>query len=574
MRPRLKCTLERMEPRNTRNTRKRASDGINRGRFDLGLRDMTTTRDTGPARLRFSISQLFAATTLVAIALAATFGPRWDAEERWIIGSWFLGALGMAAIARARGQRGLLSSVLGGGLLPGAVAFAIPILQGVGRAHGPWDPVIAVTIFVTVCGAALAALALLLYERALKIWQQGLLPSVMIFLSRWRPPAAWTGIPIGIALALAWLASSATWRERVTIEFYGSPENAPNLPVASSRYPAGESSNESTPDIALTTGGTLVAACGYHPDAFRRINGGASQQLDLWETTWPSARHAGSRDYLHRFANSADFSPDGKLLAVTNRDTVAVWNTLTGEEFQVVFPPLQHLAIPPTQIWLSAGRFSLDGTTIMAKGWNSMTRDVRLYTWDAKSLELIRQESFPGFHTLEPNHSRTRIARVAAATTQVPAERLELIDAQSYVVKRTWYEVFPGEQPIFSPDDKLLAHGWLLRDLDAGTQLLFPGPIRQFVSGGRRVVVLHHQPRIKVVRDWLHLADRLPIVRHWLADPWLVPLRLELYDTKTGKLIASSRPQGAIESVTVSRNGRVVATATRKGQIRIWDVPE
>jgi tricorn protease-like protein len=64
----------------------------------------------------------------------------------------------------------------------------------------------------------------------------------------------------------------------------------------------------------------------------------------------------------------------------------------------------------------------------------------------------------------------------------------------------------------------------------------------------------------------------LPILRHWI--PTGQQTRLMVLDARTGHPIVISRHLGEIESVTVSRNGRVVATATAAGQIRIWDVPE
>ena len=91
---------------------------------------------------------------------------------------------------------------------------------------------------------------------------------------------------------------------------------------------------------------------------------------------------------------------------------------------------------------------------------------------------------------------------------------------------------------------------------------------------GRRVVIVALEPQRDGFRPWLEAARWLPIVRHWTPDPFVMRSRLLLYDSHTGKPIVASRPQEVIEAVTVSRNGRVVATATRKGRIRIWDVPE
>jgi len=188
----------------------------------------TTPAARPPSPLRFSLSHLFAVTTLAAIALAATFGPRWDADERWIIGSWFIGAIGLTSISRARGRRGVLAAFLGGGLLPGAVALAFPVLGS----DGPVERVVLVTIFVSFVGGLLGAFGVLAFEKLASIWRTGLVLSLVQFLSHWRPPPRWTGIPIGLGLAVAWLATCATWHPRVTIEFYGSPEAAPDLPVA------------------------------------------------------------------------------------------------------------------------------------------------------------------------------------------------------------------------------------------------------------------------------------------------------------------------------------------------------
>jgi WD40 repeat protein len=113
-----------------------------------------------------------------------------------------------------------------------------------------------------------------------------------------------------------------------------------------------------------------------------------------------------------------------------------------------------------------------------------------------------------------------------------------------------------------------------LWDLETGTQQIIPGYIKQFASDGRRVVVVALAPHRDGLRPWLKAARWLPIVRHWTPDPFVMRSRLLLYDSQTGTLVVASPPQELIEAVTVSRNGRVVATATRKGQIRIWDVPE
>jgi hypothetical protein len=527
---------------------------------------MTTTPATAP--FRFSLSHLFAATTLVAVALAGTFGPRWDADERWIIGGWFLGTLGLAATSRARGQRGLMSAILGGGLVPGSVAFAVPALGG--GWSGPEERVVIVAAIVAITGALLGGLVVLLLEQVFVVRRAGLVQSLRLFFVNWRPPPTWTGAAVGLALAWAWLASSTTWRERVTI---GPAQK--NIPAVHSRYSVSGNPRDPSPEIALTSGGTLLAVCGY--DAARSpatrvetfvVRGRAeAYRLDLWETGWPWPRHVGTRPLSARpFA--ADFSPDGQTLAVTHRQGITLWNTQAGLQWHTLPAPL--LSIEPIRTTMLVGaRFTDDGTALVARGWNVSQQSI--FAWDASSWELVRNQSLAGHGSLQLNHGCNQFIRVIYAPGTYDAS-LELIDAQSLEVKRHIDHLGPPARPQLSPDDKLLAYDRRVWNLDSDREVPLPAPSQDFASGGRRIVALQRQvvtPGGGRLPVWL---VSLPVLRHWF--PAGQQTRLMLLDAHTGHPIVISRPLGEIELVTVSRNGRVVATATREGQIRIWDVPE
>jgi WD40 repeat protein len=291
----------------------------------------------------------------------------------------------------------------------------------------------------------------------------------------------------------------------------------------------------------------------------------------LWRLCHPGGRTlSGHRGDVYH----AEFSPDGKLLATSGRDrTVRLWDVATSETRRVLTGHTQDVN------WVA---FAPDGRTLASA---SEDRTVKL--WDTATGQ--EQRTLSGHH-----------GEVIGALFTPDGRRLVSCDREEHVIvwdpatgrELSSFRVREGfdEAMAISPDGTTLAvsgNGAGLWDLANGRQklILDEGPSPVFcVAFGQDGATLHATRGTKV-RIWDVRSGRLHDEYEGRGS-----ILYSLALTPDGQSIAWADDRGFVEigfhgwgvriptgqdrvwCTTFAPDGRTLATASRDGAVKIWDV--
>jgi WD40 repeat protein len=279
--------------------------------------------------------------------------------------------------------------------------------------------------------------------------------------------------------------------------------------------------------------------------------------------------------------NSAEFSPDGRLIATTSDDgTARIWDAATAEP---VTPPLAH------DKPVNEARFSADGRRIVTAGSDGTARVWEIVTGKllvhlrAHSKELW-QASFSPDGRLILTASEDGSARVWDAQTGAGLGSMIHEKAVNHAA------FSPDGQWVVTASDDGTARLWRTDGTAAGFVLRHANQVRwaAFSPDGRKVVSAGDDGTVHL---W-HTATGLPLLEPIAAAPQVYYAvfspdgnrllacgghiynywgEARIWDVATGRpLSAPMRHSARIKHASFSPDGRRLATASHDGTVRLW----
>ena len=271
---------------------------------------------------------------------------------------------------------------------------------------------------------------------------------------------------------------------------------------------------------------------------------------------------------------SLAFSPDGKLLATSGKDSkVRLWNTETAQLDKVLSAPSYINAIRKVA-------FATDGKTLI-----SVSEKARL--WDVATGKLQRSFSVANPNPYELKHYGPGWAMSVALspTNDVVASTGQFLTVHSQNDgnwKQTFQQkFFYGTAASFTPDGATLIEAgwngrlnlWNVAALKKGKEKRSNLPYLQGspdTLGKANSISLSGDGKLMVV-GYGYEGDKINAVGK------IVPNdddgQIVVWDLTTGKIKQSwSASKSAILSAAISKDGRAVAAASEDKQIRLWNV--
>ncbi|MBN79462.1 MAG: hypothetical protein CMJ70_04920 [Planctomycetaceae bacterium] len=265
---------------------------------------------------------------------------------------------------------------------------------------------------------------------------------------------------------------------------------------------------------------SVVMAVQFSPDGKRLASGGRDNMLKLWdvttgEETWARTGHA---EQIHGVA----FSPDGRLLATGSMDNVTkIWDVATGEERLSM---RGHL--------VSDLAFSPDGQRLATAG----AQDKSVKIWD---LAIEREKNVI---TLQGHDGDVNAAEFS------PDGRL-VASAGADKTIRLWDTAMGQEKFVLEGHTSPVLH------------LAFSPDGKRLVSASGKQVAILSSPEGKK-----YLAPDVPDGAATLKV-WDVATGEELFEMSD-----PPRPAGFYTSVAFFPSGNEVASVSRDGRYRLWDL--
>jgi WD40 repeat protein len=237
----------------------------------------------------------------------------------------------------------------------------------------------------------------------------------------------------------------------------------------------------------------------------------------------------GTVRFQQAFTPSIAYSPDGKLLASTDRDVVRLWDLATGKE-------IRHFRHEKYQ-WPGMPTFTANGKALITVGRNTV------YVW-----ALATGQGTP--HRLGPHDNLRELALSPDGKTLAVLSK-NILHLWDWATEKELRQVENVDRPIeFWPDGKKVVAlvGEHVRRID--------------VASGESVVLLsRHRP------DFLTMSpDGRTLAT---ADSAFT----RLWDLATGKeRLRLSAPRNEVTARAFSPDGRLFATASGTRLIGLWDV--
>jgi WD40 repeat protein len=240
-------------------------------------------------------------------------------------------------------------------------------------------------------------------------------------------------------------------------------------------------------------------------------------------------------------------APDGRSLAVRKADELTLWDVATGERRLLFSQEKDYVAYELS--------FSPDGKTMLAAD----ARGQAMHLWDVGTGKRLRKILLPGLTDENQAVSLSPDGKTLAAPA-THASVLRLWDAATGMPRLAFPgHTLPPTQLAYSADGKaLVSHnfndGIFCWDIKTG----------RLVSQVRtRYEDLYAEPsptlllRLAPEGQWAGLAQGR---------------KVDLYDTATGKTLHTLRGhEKSVIDMAFQRSGKMLATATEDGAVRVWD---
>jgi WD40 repeat protein/tRNA A-37 threonylcarbamoyl transferase component Bud32 len=301
-----------------------------------------------------------------------------------------------------------------------------------------------------------------------------------------------------------------------------------------------------------------VVSMAYSADGTHLATAGADRTVKVWAVV-------GEMEILdftsHRgVVNGLAYSPDGKRLATASADgTLRVREAATGQEVLLLRPhknAYRHAVIDQTHTLagVSAVAYSPDGTMLATGG-----ADTSISIRNAVTGALIR--TLTGHQDAVTGVAFSRDGRLLASSSWDRTVRVwDLATGkQQHTLTGHTRQV---TRVAFSPDGKLLASSsWdetvKLWDTATGTEV---GSLNAFVGGAGPApldsVAFHPDGKYLIAAN----------------NPYAGGGEVKLFDLKTREVVRTFRGHAyGIYQAVFSKDGRRLATATCKGNVKVWD---
>jgi eukaryotic-like serine/threonine-protein kinase len=289
--------------------------------------------------------------------------------------------------------------------------------------------------------------------------------------------------------------------------------------------------------VTFSPDGKWLASAGWDDRFFDRDDGDPGG-LILWQTA-PVDR----LELRHLGATHLAFSPDGKRVVSGSRDTLKVWDAITGKLLLTqALSRREHLE------GLAFNRAGNQVVAVSCTVSGKMVCQVR----DAQTgKELSSWEASVIWHScvLSPDGQRL-LAEIDPGKPNSPSLRDTVIwdtsTGQRLITLRGGYGA-----AAFHPNGKsaALSTAWMVKILDGKSS-------RDMKDHWKEAI----PTRLAFSGDGKRLAGRAP------------DQRLKVWDTRTGRLLHSFPYRWPITSMALSRDGRRLATLSPGAVVRVWDV--
>ena len=283
----------------------------------------------------------------------------------------------------------------------------------------------------------------------------------------------------------------------------------------------------------------IILSIAFSPDGTLLVSGGMDANIRLWNIETQEQIHAFTTHNLAVI--SVDFSPDGTFLASASYDdTVRVWNIK--KKRQVASLDTQNLFASEPQHVLFSPNDSLVAISVI-KG--------QLILWDFQTQKIRRQIDhqmiFPSIALSADGKTLLSIA---------PGDRGDL----------KFWDVETGKQLAIqqnTQNKRLIAHP--NRNLVASFSWWSPAPVRLWDVGQRTELAQLPVDGNVISVAFNPVSDQLALIAGETT--------IQIWDIATQKLVRQKETHtGGISSLTLSSNGKTLATSHYDYSVRLWNI--